>query len=121
MDQGESSLVLADSCQFLTLEGGVHESELPARRWLPRQDSVLPPDKTDVFGFVPAIVNAGQSGPDPELHVGEIAVLCVSCPHADRTAIALSDLQIDVAHRRVKRPRRGVPRHAEVEVAAAAS
>src|SRR5262249_25957624 len=56
-----------------------------------------------------------------KVHVREIAVLRISRPHADRAGIALSDLQIDVAHGRVKRTGAGVARHAQIQSVAAAA
>src|SRR5258708_29702301 len=50
-------------------------------------------------------MESGQSRPEVEVHVREIAMLGGMKANSDRGLIAILNLEIDVAHRRVKRAR----------------
>ncbi len=102
-DQGETGRLLADRGPALSFEAGVDQRVLPARRRRAGPDAVLAADEVDVLGHVAALVDAGQAGADPELHVRGEAVLRVPRPDADRAGVACADLEVDVAEGGVER------------------
>src|ERR1700733_14721638 len=55
-------------------------------------------------GLRSAIANSGEAGADAKIHVLQKAVLSVMGPYADRSLIPFSDLDVNVADRRIKCP-----------------
>ena len=82
--------------------------ELPARRGRLGPDAVLPAVEAHVLHHVAGLVNAGESGADAEIHVGQDAVLRVAAAHADRARIPAQNLEIDIAHPGVESSRAGI-------------
>ena len=106
VNQRKAGLVFFDRGHRLAFKRGVHQRELPAWRRLPRDDSVLPAIEVKVFGFVAPVMNAAQAGADPKIHVRQIRVLGIAGAHANRARVAVLNLQVDIAHRRIERARR---------------
>src|SRR5271168_4299773 len=61
-----------------------------------------------VFRFVADLVERGQPGADMKVHVSEECVLRDMEANGDGRGIAFADLEVDVAHRRIKRSGIGV-------------
>src|SRR5260370_4654566 len=61
-----------------------------------------------VISDVAAVVNSGKPGADVEIHVREEAVLRIVRANSDSSGISILNLDINVAHRRVKSSRIGV-------------
>src|SRR5436305_8516358 len=94
--------MLADRCLTLALEPAVEQGELPGGRRLLRQDAIAAAEETQVFGLVGDLVDAGQAGADMKVDMAEIVMLRAMEADAHRARIALADLEIDIAHCRVK-------------------
>jgi hypothetical protein len=56
-----------------------------------------------IFCLVANLRERAKSGADVKIHVTEIRVLRNMEPDGDRSWIAVADLEVDVAHRRIKR------------------
>ena len=72
-DEREAGGPLADGRLALAFERRVHGGELPARRRALRPDAVLAAVKVHVLHHVAGVVDAGEAGADPEVHVREEA------------------------------------------------
>ena len=100
--QGQRGFMLADRRFALAFELAVEQGELPGGRGLLRQDAVAAAEEAQILGLVGDLVQARQARADVEIHVAEIIVLRAMEADADRACIALADLEIDVAHRRIE-------------------
>jgi hypothetical protein len=94
--------VLADRRVALAVEGRVHQRELPGGRGLLGDDPVAATVEVDVLHDVAGLVDAGEGRAQAEVHVAEEGVLGHAEPHRRRGRIALADLDVDIAHRRIE-------------------
>ena len=81
----------------------INQRELPCGRSLFRENSVAPAVEVQVLGFVADLVERGEAGAQVKVHVAQKGVLRDMEANRDRRRIAVADLEIDVAHRRIKR------------------
>jgi hypothetical protein len=94
--------VLADRRVALAVEGRVDQGELPGRRGLLGDDAVAAAVEVDVLHDVAGLVDAGEGRAQAEVHVAEEGVLGHAEPHRRRGRIAVADLDVDIAHRRIE-------------------
>ena len=106
-DDGHAGLLGLDGGDPLAGEGGVHQHERPAWGRLRGDDAEVAAKEADVLHLVADLLDARAALADPKIHVGEVAVLGDVEAHADGGGIARADLEVEIAHRAVERPRIG--------------
>src|SRR5215469_9789919 len=108
VNQRQSRFMLLDCCLALSLEARIDQRELPSRRRPLGHNPILPAVKVKVLALITNVLQGCQPRSDPEIHMGQITVLCRMKPYRDRGGIPFADLEILVAHRRIERPRIGI-------------
>src|SRR5205807_1028151 len=71
-------------------------------------DAVAPTVELEVLRVVSDLGEGGQARPGMEVHVAQVRVLRGMEPDADGRRVTVTDLEIDIAHRRVEGSRIGV-------------
>src|SRR5260370_22329034 len=102
-DKCESGGALTDGCHALSFERGVHGCELPTRRRRLCPNSVIAAIEVYIFHDIASVVHARETRSDVKVHVREERVLSVPSPNADSTRVAVTDLDVHIAHRGVER------------------
>src|SRR5205823_1473211 len=74
-----------------------------ARRRRLCPDSVIAAIEMYVLHYVPGVMHAREARSDVKVHVREERVLCIPSAHADSTGITITDLNVHITHRGVKR------------------
>ena len=111
--QRQPRFVLANGRFALPVERRIDQRELPRRRRFARQNAIPSAVKMQVLGLVADVVQPRQAGADLEIDVRQVGVLCRVETDSDRARVVAADLEIHVAHGRIKRARPGIrhPRH----------
>ena len=102
VDQRQPGLVLADRCIALPVERRIEQRVLPRGRGLFGEDTVATAEEPQVLADVADLVDAGEPRADMEVDMAEIRVLRQVEAHRGRGGVAVADLEIDVAHRRIE-------------------
>src|SRR4051794_18842927 len=85
----------------LPLEHRVNQRELPGRRGFLRKDSVASSVEAQILRLISRLVYPGQPRSQMKIHVRQKRVLRHMKAHRDGGGIAVSDLDVDVTHRRI--------------------
>src|SRR6185312_2321334 len=85
------------------------ERELPRRRGLLGNDAIAAAMEVQVMDDVAGLVDAGESRAQFEVHVAQEGMLGDANTNTGRGRVTRTDLDIDVAHRRIEGIRIGIP------------
>ncbi|MCY1173130.1 hypothetical protein D9M73_132830 [compost metagenome] len=100
--------MLADRGVALMVEARIDQRELPGGRGLFGEDAIAPAMEVDVFHHVARLIDAGQSRAQAKVHMAEKGVLRDAEAHRRCGRITRTDLDVDIAHRRIEGRRIGV-------------
>jgi len=101
-NERESRFALQNGRFALSFKGRVNYRQLPAGRGFRRPDGVTASEEADVLDDVSRLVDACQCRAETELHVGEEAVLRISCSHSNSSRVSVLNLDVDVGERGIK-------------------
>jgi hypothetical protein len=107
-DERKACLVLANRRLALGFEYRIDQRKLPRRRGFFGENAVAPAKEMQIFSLVADLIERGKAGANVKVDVAEIGMLRHVKANRDGRRIAVADLEIDVAHRRIERVRSGV-------------